>query len=269
VITLLTTLSIDNQLVTEVREKGLLSACFNTSDIDASIAGANVLLLNWPHILSESFVVRQKNVLNVHNSLLPRYRGRHAFSWAISNGEKVLGYSLHKVTSKVDAGEILAQTSFALHSSEDINDAICVGGRVLRKWLPKILLDWVNGELTPRIQDEAQATYFPRRHLHDNWIEAFDDANTVMNLVRAVSPPYAKGAFCKTVTGETLNISSCRVIDRAKNEFMPGSIICNDGRAIVVACRKGVVSLVPVSSILLRFLRPGDLLLGKVDAQLN
>ena len=67
------------------------------------------LLFYYSDIISREFLDSHSNInlLNLHNSLLPKYRGFHAFSWAIEMGEEELGYTLHRVAAEIDAGLIL------------------------------------------------------------------------------------------------------------------------------------------------------------------
>lgn len=257
-LTLLTTLESDAQLFSAIESTGLVSNVVRTREGLDSVVDANVLLINWPYILSSEFIARQRAVLNVHNSLLPRYRGRHAFTWAILNGETQLGFSLHEVVAEVDAGDVLAQVAFSLGFDEDINDAFSRGAVLLNEWLPSVLVEWASGRLVAQPQDETCASLFRRRHAQDNCLVSFDRAEKVRDFVRAVAPPYTQGAMCHTAAGEILHFCSSEVVDDAARTGAPGCILEVDERGLLVACAQGGVRLVPVESGLLAGLQAGD-----------
>lgn len=257
-LTLLTTLESNAPLFSAIESTGLVSKVARSREALDSVSDADVLLINWPYILSSEFIARQRTVLNVHNSLLPRYRGRHAFTWAILNGETQLGFSLHEVVAEVDAGDVLAQVAFDLGLDEDVNDAFSRSAVLLNEWLPSVLIEWASGRLVAHPQDETCASLFRRRHAQDNWLVSFDRAEKVRDLVRAVAPPYTQGAMCCTATGEILHFSSSEVVDDAASIDAPGCILKVDEEGLLVACTQGVVRLVPVESGLLTGLQAGD-----------
>ncbi|MGB4073031.1 methionyl-tRNA formyltransferase [Pseudomonas sp.] len=262
-ITLLTTLEPTAELFKVVDNTGLISRVFRSRDELDQVNDAIMLLINWPYILHPDFIARQRVVLNVHNSLLPRYRGRHAFTWAILNGERELGFSLHRVVAAVDAGEVFAQTAFPLAVEEDVNGAFRRGEEILNSWLPGTLLDWAEGRLVAHPQDETHASSFRRRHAEDNWLMSFDRAEQVRDLIRAVAPPYTSGAMSRTTQGEILHFASSQVVDSvARGE--PGRIVAIDKLGISVACADGIVRLVPVERELLDRLCTGDTLVAEV-----
>ncbi|PYC29554.1 hypothetical protein DMO17_02340 [Aquipseudomonas alcaligenes] len=257
-ITLLTTLEAGSDLLKVVERTGLISSVLRSREELEQVSDASVLLINWPYILREDFISRQRVVLNVHNSLLPRYRGRHAFTWAILNGETQLGFSLHEVVAEVDAGAVLAQVAFSLGFDEDVNDAFSRGAVLLREWLPSVLIEWASGRLVAQPQDETCSSLFRRRHAQDNFLVSFDRAEKVRDFVRAVAPPYTQGAMCHTATGEILHFCSSEVVDDAASTGAPGCILKVDEQGLFVACAQGVVRLVPVEAGLLAGLQAGD-----------
>ena len=133
--------------------------------------------------------------LNLHGSLLPRYRGRCPVNWALLHGEKKTGVTLHYMTPRPDDGDIVGQqpvpvddidTALSLHEKL----AVAAGG-LLDDLLPKIL-----GNRIERIlQESSLASYFTGRRPDDGEIDWNVDAAGVCNLVRAVTRPYPRGLF--------------------------------------------------------------------------
>lgn len=242
-ITLLTTLDEAAPLVQALRATGLIRARITARDEADALVGATILLVNWPHILRQDFIERQQVVLNVHNSLLPRYRGRHAFTWAILHGERELGFSLHIVVPRIDAGDVLAQVAFPLGEDEDVMAAFRRGEEVLLSWLPATLVAWSRGELEARAQDEAAANYFRMRNDEDNWIPSFSRATEVRNIVRAVAPPYTAGAKCRTPDGAVLRVASAAIGATNPAGREPGTVLGRDGDILHIACGDSVLFL--------------------------
>ncbi len=128
--------------------------------------------------------------INVHPSLLPKYRGAAPIQAAILNGDEKTGVSLFLIDEKMDHGRILAQ--------RELNFAICnlqfailsrqlaeLGAKLLIKTLPK----YVNGEITPLLQDDSQATYTKKIKTEDAFIDLEKDNPIEMERkIRALNP---------------------------------------------------------------------------------
>lgn len=131
---------------------------------------------------------------NMHGSLLPRYRGRACVNWAVLNGEKEAGVTLHHMTARADQGNIVDQEAVSIGPDETAHDVflkiIPAAARVIDRSLEKILTG--NAEGVP--QDESKATKFGRRRPEDGLIDWTKSAQEIHNLVRAVAKPFP-GAF--------------------------------------------------------------------------
>ena len=131
---------------------------------------------------------------NMHGSLLPKYRGRACVNWAVLNGETEAGVTLHHMTARADAGNIVGQEAVEIGPDETAHDVfkkiIPAAGRLLERCLDDILAGKAEG--TP--QDESKATKFGRRTPADGLIDWTKSAREIHNLVRAVAKPFP-GAF--------------------------------------------------------------------------
>ncbi len=132
--------------------------------------------------------------LNMHGSLLPKYRGRVPVNWAVIRGESETGATLHYMVEKPDAGDIVGQQAVPIGPDDT---ALEVFGRVtdaaaavLDTALPALL----RFERIGRSQDLSQGSYFGARKPEDGRIDWNDSAADIHNLVRGVAPPYP-GAF--------------------------------------------------------------------------
>jgi methionyl-tRNA formyltransferase len=143
--------------------------------------------------------------LNMHGSLLPKYRGRAPVNWAILHGETETGATLHIMEAKPDAGDIVGQAAVSIGPDESATDVFgkvsqaAVG--VIKQALPSLLKGTV-----PRKPNELEkGSYFGGRKPEDGEIHWNQTAKQVHDLVRAVAPPYP-GAFT-AYQGKTMTVA--------------------------------------------------------------
>ncbi len=149
----------------------------------------------YRHMLGAEWLsVAPRGALNMHGSLLPKYRGRASVHWAILNGETQTGASLHYMLEKPDAGALVDQqpvpigeNDTALEVSVRVAEA---AAEVLQRSLPRLIA----GTADARPLDLAQGSYFGRRRPEDGRIDWRKGARAIHDLVRAVAPPFP-GAF--------------------------------------------------------------------------
>jgi methionyl-tRNA formyltransferase len=183
----------------------------------------------------ELLALPPRGALNVHGSLLPRYRGRAPVNWAIVNGERQTGATLHYMIDKPDAGDIVAQQAVPIlpdDTAREVFDKVVVAAEIA---LDGVLPALVAGTAPRQPQDLAQGSYFGGRTPEDGRIDWHRTARQVHDLVRAVAPPYP-GALT-TIAGAPARILSTRV---AADDVPPGPprLFVRDG-AIHADCRGG------------------------------
>jgi methionyl-tRNA formyltransferase len=169
-----------------------------------------------------------RGAYNMHGSLLPKYRGRVPVNWAVLQGETETGATLHRMTEKPDAGEIVGQMAVPIlpdDNAKAVFDKVVVAGEwVLHQHLPALLA----GQALHRPQDLSAGSYFSGRTAEDGRIHWSKSARQIHNLVRAVSHPYP-GAFIDIPEGR-LFIWRTRV--RADlSPAPPAQLWCQEGRA--------------------------------------
>jgi methionyl-tRNA formyltransferase len=151
----------------------------------------------------------RRGALNMHGSLLPKYRGRAPVHWAILNGESVTGASLHYMVEKPDAGALVDQQSVPILENDtalDVSFKVAEAAvQVLRRSLPTLIA----GDAPARALDLGEGSYFGRRRPEDGRIDWRCAARAVHDLVRAVAPPFP-GAFTE-VNGCRLAVLETRV----------------------------------------------------------
>lgn len=149
----------------------------------------------YRHLLGAPWLALPKRgALNMHGSLLPKYRGRAPVHWAILKGESTTGASLHYMLEKPDAGALVDQQAVPILENDtalEVSMKVAEAARlVLARSLPKLIA----GSAAARPLDLAQGSYFGRRRPEDGRIDWRQGARAVHDLVRAVAPPFP-GAF--------------------------------------------------------------------------
>ena len=132
--------------------------------------------------------------LNMHGSLLPKYRGRAPVNWAILHGESETGATLHVMEAKPDAGDIVGQASVVIGPDETATEIFGKVSQAAVKVINQALSDLITGKVTRRPNELQKGSYFGGRKPSDGQIHWNQTALQVHNLVRAVAPPYP-GAF--------------------------------------------------------------------------
>ena len=194
----------------------------------------------YRNLLSDDILnLAPKGAFNLHGSLLPKYRGRAPLNWVLVNGEKETGVTLHRMTNRADAGDIVAQQTVAIADSDvalSLHRKLCAASQtLLGDALPKIR----SGQTQERAQNDADATYVGRRTPDDGRLTWEKPAQELHNLVRAVSDPWP-GAFGYVGTNKFIVWKSRVRTDMAAAK--PGTVL--SVAPLVVACGEGALEIV-------------------------
>lgn len=184
----------------------------------------------------EILALASRGALNLHGSLLPRYRGRAPVNWVLVHGETETGVTLHYMEAKPDRGDIVAQRRVPI---TDDDTARTLFGKLTEAaaLLMRDTYPLLRSGTAPRVpQDHGQATYFGGRTPEDGRIDWTQGARQIFNLVRAVTHPYP-GAFTAW-KGRRLLIWQARVQAAAPAAAPPGTIR-RAGRIVEAVCGNG------------------------------
>ena len=132
--------------------------------------------------------------LNMHGSLLPKFRGRAPVNWAILHGEIETGATLHVMEVKPDAGDIVGQVAVGIGPDETATDVFGKVSGAAVEVMNKVLPELIRGKVSRKPNDLQKGSYFGGRKPADGQIHWTQTAQQVHDLVRAVAPPYP-GAF--------------------------------------------------------------------------
>src|SRR5262249_33689746 len=143
---------------------------------------------------SPALAVARRGALNLHGSLLPRFRGRAPVNWVLIEGERETGLTLHYMDEKPDHGDVVAQRAVAIgrdDSALTLTRKLAGAAReLLRDAIPRLAA----GTAARITQDHTQSTYYGGRRPEDGAIDWRAPPERVRNLVRAVTDPWP-GAF--------------------------------------------------------------------------
>lgn len=178
--------------------------------------------------------------INLHVSLLPKYRGSAPIQWAVLNGDEGTGVTIMQLDEGLDTGDILMVEPVTIDPEEtsgELFDRVsAVGAGTLVTALEKIEA----GELTPRKQDNAAATMAPPLTKDMAQFDFTQDAAHIHNWVRGMNPwPMA---WFVTAGGKKVKVTECRVA--ASNGEAPGTVLST--KPLTVACADGAVQLLHV-----------------------
>jgi methionyl-tRNA formyltransferase len=199
----------------------------------------------WAKLSEPLLRLPRFGAINIHPSLLPRYRGAAPIQHALLRGDTVTGVTIFSISSKMDAGDILGQVSVPV---EEDDDSLTLHDRLAREAVPlllKVLDALENGRASPRSQDESQVIRAPKLSKKDGAIPWRQSAEAIQRRIRAlISWP---GAFTYYPTPAALIriiITRSQVIQEEAcfGRAHPGCIVQNEPR-LVVACGEGFLEI--------------------------
>ena len=221
-----------------------------------------IVVAAYGQILPQSILdLPRHGCLNVHTSLLPRYRGAAPIQWALANGDAETGVTIMKMDAGLDTGPIVAQRRTPIEAADDavtLHDRLAgLGAELLVQTIP----DYVAGTIQPQPQPAAGASHAPKIKKEDGRIDWGRPAREIWNRLRAFTP--WPGVFTSLRSAEhplgsnlaapkraervlgapmphLLKIWKAEIVERAGN---PGEILSADKAGIVVACGRDALRI--------------------------
>lgn len=197
-----------------------------------------VVVVAFGQILPKALLeIPRYGCINVHASLLPRYRGAAPLNWCIINGETETGVTTMQMDPGLDTGDMLLKKATPIGPDEDacsLHDRLSlIGADVLHETLDLL----VRGKLAPEKQDDALSCYAPLLKKEDGCIDWNRDARTIHNLVRGMTP--WPGAFTY-LDGKLVKVYRARI---GEGRGTPGTVLAASRDGIEVACGDGSLLL--------------------------
>jgi len=203
-------------------------------DLDAEM----FVVIAYGRILSsEILAIPKKYAVNVHGSLLPKYRGAAPINWAIINGDVKTGVSIIKMNKKMDAGEVIAMEELPI-GANDTSSFVRAEMAILGSDLLLRVLKSVEKQAETCVQqNEKEVTFAPKLTRELGKIDWSKSAIAIHNLVRGLLP--WPGAYTE-YQAKTLKIISTQVIEH-DTRALPGEVVEVGSQGIVIATGKGVI----------------------------
>lgn len=174
--------------------------------------------------------------INVHSSILPKYRGAAPINWAILNGETVTGDTIMYMAKELDAGDIIRCAETAIDPDEDAQELTARLAELGAKTLVDVVADMGRGTVARTPQDHSRSTYAP---MLDKTLSPMDfkrSAQALHNQVRGLIPwP------CATMALQDKTVKVFRTQIGEETSAAPGTVVAADKKGIAVACGDGRV----------------------------
>jgi methionyl-tRNA formyltransferase len=219
------------QAMEKVREGRLADA------LRASAPDLGVVVAYGRVIPDDALAVPRLGMINLHPSLLPRYRGAAPIQWAVANGDTETGVSVQKVVPEMDAGDVLVQRPAPIAPADDAatmhERLAALGAEALSEALA-LLRD---GRALFRPQDPAQVTLAPILKKEDGRADFTLRAVDIHNRVRGFKP--WPGVFAR-LQGATVKLHRTRV-EGGSPGAPPGTVVRAGAEGIAIACREGLL----------------------------
>ena len=188
----------------------------------------------YGQIISQEILdIPKYGVINVHASLLPKYRGSAPIQWAILNGEKETGITIMQTALGVDSGDIILQEKIAIKENETAGELF----DDLAKMAPSVLMKAIDliesGKATFTKQDESKATHFPMLKKEDGHINWTENGQSIINKIYGLNP--WPSAF-STLDGKIFKIYKAHFEEGAPAEvgvIKDCKVACKDGYIVL------------------------------------
>jgi len=190
-----------------------------------------IFVASFPHILKKEVIDQPKyGVINLHGSLLPKYRGANPLNWALVNGESETGVTLYYIDEGIDTGDIIAQKKVLITPEDDgatLRNKIYQAGRALLEETWEL---FIQGKTVVTKQDDSKATYYRKRIPGDGRVDWRLQASEIDRLVRALVPPWPGAYFF--YKGKKVIVSKAYIEIDNKPHFKPGRVLNVDKKGI-------------------------------------
>ena len=217
----------------------------------------------FPQILKTAILQTPRlGILNCHPSLLPRYGGPHPAFWMLKNGESVAGVTVHVMTEKIDAGDIVVQQELIIGENENAGQLTQRQHHAASALLTKAVNAMAQGTIDPKPQNIAERSYFGKKKAGDTIPDWNGSARQIANLWRALQP-YEPLIAC--LNGTTIRIYDAQPQEGSPSGRDPGEIMAKKSGRLLVQTGNGYLEIrsyeiVPfhgwVNRILQEFLLP-------------
>ncbi len=176
--------------------------------------------------------------INVHASLLPKYRGGAPVHYSIINGDSETGVSIMNMVKKMDAGDILLQQAIPIEKTDDVGSMFDKLSLLGKEMLLNMLPNFLTGNVTAVPQDEKKVTYSPNITREEEQIDWHKTSHLIDCQVRGMRPwPVAYGMY----QGARMKFWNVTVLEEEETDEKPGTIIQINKKNFLIACGERTV----------------------------
>jgi len=214
----------------KIRDKGIIQKI-------KTLSPDLIVVVAYGKIIPETILnIPPKGCINVHASLLPKYRGAAPINCAIIRGEQETGVTIMFIDKGMDTGPVLSAEKVPIYCSDtaiDLHDKLKIkGAQLLVKTIELLQMD----NIVPEPQDDSMATYAPMLKKEDGRVDWGKDAEEIRNLVRGLFPWPCAYTHCNDTT---LKIFNGKIAPKLTNAI-PGTVIGTDTDGLRIATGNGI-----------------------------
>lgn len=206
--------------------------------IDLMALGADgIVTAAFGQFLPEKLLNSVDFAINVHASLLPKYRGGAPIHYAIINGDKEAGVTIMEMVKAMDAGDMIAKASIPILDEDNVGTMFAKLALLGRDLLLKTLPDYLSGKVRPQAQNHENATFSPNISPEEERIDWSQSARDIFNHVRGMNPwPVAH----TLLNGQRFKVYQ---VQEVQGQGKPGQIIQKTKKSLIVAAGQNALSL--------------------------
>lgn len=216
------------------------------------------LVVAFGQILPQQLLdIPPKGCINVHASLLPKYRGAAPMQRCLMNGDPETGICVQKMVKQLDAGDVIASAKTEISKNMtfgDLKSALC---ELVKPLILLVLKSYEQGIPHGEAQDHTAATYAPKILPEEEEIHWKNSAEQIHNLIRGISP--TPGAWCWVYYGDERKRVKIFRANPVHGTGKPGQVLSSEG---IVACGVGALQLIELQPEGKRPMRASDWLRG-------
>ncbi len=217
-----------------------------------------ILSVNYLFIVERDVIKKaSKYAINIHGSLLPKYRGRTPHVWAIINNEKVTGITAHIIEEGCDEGDVVIQKEVPILDSYTGQNLLNVFNNIYPVLVNEIIEKIKTNSIVLSPQDNSKATFFEKRTAEDGKINFDWQKERIYNWVRAQASPYP-GAF-GFIGSHKIVIHGVELSDMGFSQSMQNGLVVKvENKTIYFKTQNGVIKIISIESDYL--IKPNDVL---------
>ena len=199
-----------------------------------------ILTLAYGQIISQGLIdIPQYGCLNLHGSLLPKYRGAAPIQYALINNDEITGMSLMEMNDKMDEGRVYASNIIDIAEEDNATSLFVKMGEAAFELVNDCLDDYLNGKLPGEEQDSSLASYCPTIKKEEEKLNLDDSVERIYGYIRALSDE--PGAYL-LLNEEVLKVYKAKIVSKEVKGTL-GEILQIDKNGILLQCKDGILSL--------------------------